>query len=388
LNESNLEFDANGNLLNDKNSLKSWQGFSCKYFDGKNHIIRGLNTSVGFIKKSSSVENLSLVNSYFNTSASNNYSGGVVNNCIFVNNCHFEGVISSCVNGPSVGGIVGYCQNYGANIKNCSFKGIITSHNGGNYIGGILGGAYPGAVIENCVNWGKIYSFRNFKDSGRGDPEVAGIGAHCDDCYFYDCINYGDIVVEIKQEELVAGISSKGNVYNSINYGDIASFLDLHEESFCGGIVAYGIAADCTNYGNVVASLHVGGIAGRGNSTECFNFGNVTGTKYVGGLVGYNIGTITNSTNYAEVSGENYVGGVVGYTGGVVMSSNNLGCVSGIENKGAVVGHINIFNDNAKISNCFYLKCDSINTEINGIGNFEDAAGVCEAKNEDFFEQE
>ena len=138
-------------------------------------------------------------------------------------------------------------------------------------------------------------------------------------------------------------------------------------------------SSGCINYGSISGNEHIYGVGS--SATNCKNYGDITGTTYIGGIGA----TANECENYGTVSGETYVGGIVGKASSPITNCINVGQVTGTEYVGAITGFFGIFDEDSYVSNCFYLKNDSINAEINGIGNLEDSAGVCEAKNEDFF---
>jgi hypothetical protein len=65
---------------------------------------------------------------------------------------------------------------------------------------------------------------------------------------------------------------------------------------------------------------------------------NVTGDRHVGGLVGWNEGTVSNSSATGSVSGYSWVGGLVGYNMGAVSNSSAGGSVTGRINVGGLAG--------------------------------------------------
>lgn len=331
LNPEMLEFDSEGNLLNNTDNLRNWNGFKCKKFNGNNHTINRIYsiTGGGFISYCDEVSDVHVKNSYIYTSK-NTSIGGVCNGAYHdITNCSFDGVVigvgkmgvgtSTGDVDNGVGGIAGYQSIYGS-ITNCNNYGFVKGTYG---VGGIVGTA---STIRNCNNYGNV----------SGTEKVGGI------CGFND---------------------------------------------FWSGVI------DSTNYGTVSGISDVGGIVGKstGNSnagsSSCSNYGTVMGKNYVGGIIG-NLanGRISNCNNYAMVNGETYVGGITGYCNhGRVYDCKTSAIVSGTENVGGVVGFINLFSDDASVSNCFYLKDASNNSTLIGISNLDDAIGRCESKESSFF---
>ena len=332
LNSDLLEFDSEGNLLNNIENLKEWSGFSCINFNGNNHTISGIYSisGGGFISHCDSIYDINIKNSYIYTNKTGNIGGvcnSVYNN---ITNCSFYGVVigvgkmgvgtSSGSVDSGVGGIAGSHSIYGS-IINCNNYGIVKGTYG---VGGIVGTA---SDIINCCNYGNVI----------GIEKVGGI------CGFNDFGGDG--------------------VKSSTNYGTVQGHSDV------GGII--GMAARSSSVG----------------SENSNNYGSVLGEDYVGGIIGHiKSGRIYECNNYASVSGVNYVGGVVGYNGNAKMNScNTIAIVNGTDNVGAIVGFLNVFSDDACVTKCYYLKNSLNNATLTGISNLDDQTGGCEAKDENFF---
>ena len=257
--------------------------------------------------------------------------------------------------------IGGVCNGAYHDITNCSFDGVVigvgkmgvgtSTGDIDNGVGGIAGYQSIYGSITNCNNYGFV----------KGTYGVGGIVGTAST--IRNCNNYG-------------------NVSGTEKVGGICGFND-----WWSGVI------DSTNYGTVSGISDVGGIVGKstGNSnagsSSCSNYGTVMGKNYVGGIIG-NLanGRISNCNNYAMVNGETYVGGITGYCNhGRVYDCKTSAIVSGTENVGGVVGFINLFSDDASVSNCFYLKDASNNSTLIGISNLDDAIGRCESKESSFF---
>ena len=342
LNEEELRFDENGELSNNTSHLNSWQGFSCNRFLGNGHSIKGVYTTKGFIKTCYMVKDVHLVNAYISGNGDSS-RGGICNGADYVYYCSFDGV-----------------------LYNFRYSGSPRQHYIGGVVGCLSGSAY------GCINYGLIVH----NHARYNDPGIGGITGYGWYGAVNDSVNYGNIIVLNPYSgsgDRVGGIVAYGRARNCINYGDVK-----------GVDIVYGVACEShnsKNYGSISGISYVYGIGKT--AIGCTNYGAISGTNYISG-----IGEDANgSSNYGTVSGKNYVGGI-NSTAGKITNCKNLGNVSGTTNIGAIVGFFDIFDEDSYISNCFYLKSNSINAEINGIGNLEDSAGVCEAKNEDFFEQE
>ena len=111
-----------------------------------------------------------------------------------------------------------------------------------------------------------------------------------------------------------------------------------------GGLVGYnsGTLTNSSVVGSVNGTNVVGGLVGRnrGIIMNSSASGDVSGNNYVGGLVGYNpsIGTIMNSSASGDVNGESYVGGLVGFNIGTLTDSSAAGAVNGSDFVGGSVG--------------------------------------------------
>ncbi len=142
----------------------------------------------------------------------------------------------------------------------------------------------------------------------------------------------------------------------------------------------------------VSGASSVGGIVGGGYQEgvtivtidNCYNTGNVSGYNSVGGILGRILGSssglgagykILNSYNKGNVVGtEGNIGGIIGYQDFAIMVINcyNLGTVTGTSNLGGIIGYVTsgfVPTDfYATITNCYYLKTDSVNASLNGVG--------------------
>ncbi len=79
---------------------------------------------------------------------------------------------------------------------------------------------------------------------------------------------------------------------------------------------------------------------------------NVTGSEFVGGLVGYNEGTISDSSVAGTVSGYSEVGGLTGYNfTGTISNCSSTGAVTGGDSSGYLGGLVGY--SNGVISDCF-----------------------------------
>jgi hypothetical protein len=121
-------------------------------------------------------------------------------------------------------------------------------------------------------------------------------------------------------------------------------------KSYVGGLVGYnsGTISDSSATGSVTGSGdHTGGLVGsnEGSISDSSAAGVVIGVNYVGGLVGYNTGALAGDLSHTgdvTVSGVNYVGGLLGYNSADLNGSNATitatGTVSGANFVGGLVG--------------------------------------------------
>ena len=132
-------------------------------FDGNGHTISGLNGPNGLFVfvSGATIKDLKVIGTISGTSA---YVGGIVGKTqtgTKIENCAFEGSVSSSNTGSSagVGGIVGIVNNGSLSIINCYNTASVTS---GKYAGGILGySSKLGTTVTNSFNTGKISGSAN-----------------------------------------------------------------------------------------------------------------------------------------------------------------------------------------------------------------------------------
>lgn len=330
LNQADLTYDSAGNLTADASSLKEWtpiQDFT-GIFDGCGHTVSGVyidgKECVGFFGDCTGfIYNLTLTNSYIKGTG-------------------------------QVGGICAYFHGIGMDMINCFFDGAVV---GSTKVGGIVGENHC-TTFTGCGNYGDIF--------GTGDYVCGVVGYYS--AYGIDqCFN-------------------EGNVYSTGNY----------VAGIAGSTHIYGIT-DGINRGAVTGNNYVGGICGYVEDawiSGCGNSGTVNGNEYVGGITGYStyyhvisyVATLTECYNNASIAGTNCVGGITGYVEYADLTDcQNIGNVTGNTAVGGIVGHSESIWGKGTITNCHYLKNDSVNTNLNGFGNVEDADGIVSAQAMSFF---
>lgn len=279
-----------------------------------------------------------------------------------INNCDYYGEISilNDTKGVGVGGISGIsqwsmidCENYG----NISVKGARDDVGIGGLVGEYCGGFSDlNEVVFNCVNYGVIdIEFDKLNDDSYMYIDIGGLFG---ECYFDEgdtmnnCYNMGDISVKSykgknQNEDFsvggLAGILESLKLNNNYNIGNI-------------NIENCELGEDTSKYG---ATRAVGGLVGstmRGAVWKnSYNIGDViikdsSDIESVGGIAGENIGWVYKSED------------------SIIKSSYNAGQIkldnSTVQNVGGIVGNNGEYG---VIENCYYLKNNIINKEIEGI---------------------
>lgn len=182
------------------------------------------------------------------------------------------------------GKIGGFVSKLYGTLRNCTNKSDVSAKNA--WVGGLVFEAFPGAVIDSCVNEGTVKSV--------GGGYVAGIVADMDaGSKMLKCVNKGTVTANSSS---LAGLVAdcEGDISDSHNDVPITS---------TSGTVA-GIAA------NVSDSVTI---------DNCYNTADITGSGRVGGVVAYGSSnakvTIRNSYNTGKVLGSSDTGGFAGILG-------------------------------------------------------------------------
>lgn len=163
-----------------------------------------------------------------------------------VTNCSFDGEIEYMGSySPNMGGIAGSNSGYVANCINYADVVAETDRVGGivgTNRGEALDEGYKHGVIESCVNYGDI----------TGQYKVGGIAGHSswksdstnNGTAIIDCTNYGDVTA------------------NRVVSDDGDNLSELKGEFEAGGIVGLGYDVEidgCVNYGNVITEVKITG---------------------------------------------------------------------------------------------------------------------------------
>lgn len=167
-------------------NVKTWTAFG-KYdyklegksgfagtLDGDRHIVSGLKSTEGLVSCLSSagtVKNLTVIGT---VSGSSHVGGIAATSSGTVENCLFDGTVTTSSSSASAGGIVGRASK-GNRIVNCvntgDIKNTCTSYSSTLNIGGIVGYTY--GTVENCYSTGNV-SARTDRDTNKGIGGIAG----------------------------------------------------------------------------------------------------------------------------------------------------------------------------------------------------------------------
>ena len=142
--------------------------------DGDRHIVSGLKSTEGLVSCLSSagtVKNLTVIGT---VSGSSHVGGIAATSSGTVENCLFDGTVTTSSSSASAGGIVGRASK-GNRIVNCvntgDIKNTCTSYSSTLNIGGIVGYTY--GTVENCYSTGNV-SARTDRDTNKGIGGLAG----------------------------------------------------------------------------------------------------------------------------------------------------------------------------------------------------------------------
>lgn len=290
----------------------------------------------------------------------------------------FTGTVPEYAKAANVGGIVGKIDRESKNtlegIKNNPEKAAVKdSYNTGDIlgytgVGGVIGMMYNGAVTGS-YNLGTVNTTRQIDASGGND---------------IDPLNMGGVVGDTTEQTEASAV-----IYDVYNKGQIGDDDFVYFARHVGGVVGRlnGDIDKAYNNGDIYnKDTAVGGIVGwwyGGNISNVFNTGNITVRTdtelQVGGIVGaaemgdktlknsYNLGTIR---GFQEHDTEPiYLGGIIGRArGGQQLSIDNVytlgNLYAGRSNQTdgytkVEVGAIYGGNDNARVSNAYYITSES-----------------------------
>ena len=142
--------------------------------DGDRHIVSGLQSTEGLVSCLSSVGTVKNLTVIGTVSGSSHVGGIAATSSGTVENCLFDGTVTTSSSSASAGGIVGRASK-GNRIVNCvntgDIKNTCTSYSSTLNIGGIVGYTY--GTVENCYSTGNV-SARVDKDTNKGIGGIAG----------------------------------------------------------------------------------------------------------------------------------------------------------------------------------------------------------------------
>jgi hypothetical protein len=341
-----MSFKSNGNMDPIGSGLAPFIGT----YNGNGYKITGLQTAsystggnayaglfgnVGIFATFNNIDleiSASAVSQYLNA-----YSGGIAgyvsNQNINISNCYVTGYSLAEAAPPSpyagayAGGLIGYVEG-NSNIINCYDAVDVTSVSSSySYSGGIAGGVNGDVTIHESFNTGTITSTSNNATSG-------GLIGSALNITITGCNAIGDVSSTASKTADSGGF-----------VGSSSKFVVVKESYVIGNT-----SASASNSSDT-AELYSGGLIGKSTDlsiADCYVKGNVSSlgsssNVLSGGFAGY-----------AETSA-NIVNGYV--LGEIVISG--AGCKGGIGN---------FENSNNYITNCYYLKTATINTDLDLYG--------------------
>ncbi len=290
----------------------------------------------------------------------------------------FTGTVPEYAKAANVGGIVGKIDRKSKNtlegIKDNKEKvAVKDSYNTGDIlgytgVGGVIGMMYNGAVTGS-YNLGTVNTTRQIDASGGNDIDPLNMGGVVGDtteqtqasAVIYDVYNKGQIGDDdfVYFARHVGGVVGRlnGDIDKAYNNGDI-----YNKDTAVGGIVGWwygGNISNVFNTGNITirtdTELQAGGIVGAaemGNKTlkNAYNLGTIRGFQehdtepiYLGGIIGRARGGQQLSIDNVYTLGNLYAG-----------RDNQTGGYTEVE-VGAIYGG----NDNARVSNAYYITPES-----------------------------
>lgn len=290
----------------------------------------------------------------------------------------FTGTVPEYAKAANVGGIVGKIDRESKNtlegiINNPKKAAVKDSYNTGDIlgytgVGGVIGMMYNGAVTAS-YNLGTVNTTRQIDASGGNNIDPLNMGGVVGDtteqtqasAVIYDVYNKGQIGDDdfVYFARHVGGVVGRlnGDIDKAYNNGDI-----YNKDTAVGGIVGWwygGNISNVFNTGNITVrtdtELQVGGIVGAaemGNKTleKSYNLGTIRGFQehdtepiYLGGIIGRARGGQQLSIDNVYTLGNLYAG-----------RDNQTGGYTEVE-VGAIYGG----NDNARVSNAYYITPES-----------------------------
>jgi len=284
-------------------------------------------------------------NSYSTGSVTGNrWVGGLVgyNLAGTVHNSYSTGSVTG---NERVGGLVG--TNYEGPVSNSYFTGSVSGTTG---VGGVVG--------ENCYGGTVSNSYYNYDEVLINGENIITGGALFDEDFEQWLANdkFLDVNDRLSQEDGYYVVNNVTDFKQLLAFGENATLkfrlksdLDLGDEP---NFYIPCLAGEFDGNGHKISNLSFnfdfvytvglfGYLAPGGNVTDLAAENvNITGDENVGGLVGFNEGTVGNSSSTGSVTGSVFVGGLVGYNwySSTLSDSHFTGTVTGDCNVGGLVG--------------------------------------------------
>lgn len=263
------------------------------------------------------------------------------------------GTVTNCSNYADLseksGELVGVVSGSGISVTDCINRGRLIAKDASQiYVLGVFeDGGYDIAGneesrISELENQGEIEVSGNLKNW----IYVSGIGLGNDIHSTSSCINKGNINVEgtftyntSSVDVGVAGVNIGNNeVYDCINYGNINVNIDGWSPMGVGGIGCFpgklsdagtpveSLFSNCINYGNITTKGDASGICCYANKAiNCANYGDITGTADSAGITTYANAEVFNCYNIGKITGMRTVQGIA--VSGTIKNCYNLGAI-------------------------------------------------------------
>lgn len=270
----------------------------------------------------------------------------------------------------------GFTSKLYGTLRRCTFKGTVSAKNAG--VGGFAYEAYPGSVIDQCVNEGTVFS------ASRG--YVGGVVSQMDkNAVMTSCVNKG----KVSAASLYLGglaATCRGTIRDSHN----ESPLETTYGHF-GGVVANvrdsAVIENCYNQADLTGAGNMGGVIGSGGDKftgiikNCYNSGKISGQGTIGGFAG-DLGTgytIEDCYNTGDVESSKSTdnGGFVGKIDAdedypsLIVRCYNTGDVKAADNTtGGFAG--TLYDESVTAEDCYNTGNVSVTSseEALGIGGF------------------
>ncbi|MBO5416684.1 MAG: hypothetical protein J6A83_08665 [Clostridia bacterium] len=270
--------------------------------DGCGHTISGVNQEYALISISGnrtlSVKNIIVKNAVVNQKGSGtdyNYDeapailfDNLNKSYIDVDNVSVTGTLTVAEGSYAnyAGILIGFSgSGKGATITNSYVSGTLTVNSGHTQAGGFIGQASGTETkFVNCIS--EVNVTNNFSAADENFGAGGFMGVCSKKAVLQNCVNKGKIV---------------GNNTNA------GGFIGIERAKSLSAVGV--IANNCINEGEVTASLHAGGLSGRHNGitdfnavNAFFNKGDITADRSAGGVFGYVAGSVATTEDVSLMS--------------------------------------------------------------------------------------